>query len=46
MQCLQLNRIPLNHEYLRLPRSILDCCATVSHRPNMSKDLLSTMKRM
>jgi len=45
MLCLQLNRIPLNNEYLRLPRELLDCCATVAVRPNMSKDLVSAMQR-
>jgi hypothetical protein len=46
MLCLQLNRVPLNNEYLRLPRELLDCCAAVSARPNMSKDLVSAMQRM
>jgi hypothetical protein len=45
MLCLQLNRVPLNNEYLRLPRELLDCCATVAVRPNMSKDLVSAMQR-
>lgn len=45
MLCLQLNRIPLNNEYLRLPRELLDCCAAVAARPNMSKDLVSSMQR-
>jgi hypothetical protein len=44
--CLQLDRIPLNNEYLRLPRDLLDCCATVATRSNMSKDLVSAMQRM
>ncbi|CAF3260744.1 unnamed protein product [Rotaria sp. Silwood2] len=46
MNCLQLDRIPLNNEYLRLPRELLDCCATIVTRPNMSKDLVSTMQRI
>ncbi len=46
MNCLQLNRIPLNNEYLHLPRELLDCCAAVANRSNMSKDLVSAMQRM
>jgi len=46
MLCLQLDRLPLNNEYLRLPRELLDCCAAVAVRPNMSKDLVSAMQRM
>ncbi|CAF4280092.1 unnamed protein product, partial [Rotaria sp. Silwood2] len=46
MNCLQLDRIPLNNEYLRLPRELLDCCATIVTRPNMSKDLVSTMQQL
>lgn len=46
MNCLQLNRIPLNTEYLRIPRELLDCCAAVNARGNMSKDLTSAMQRM
>ena len=46
MLCLQLNRVPLNNDYLRLPRELLDCCAAVSARLNMSKDLVSAMQRM
>ncbi len=46
MNCLQLDRIPLNNEYLHLPRELLDCCATVINRGNMSKDLVSAMQRM
>jgi hypothetical protein len=45
MLCLQLNRVPLNNEYLRLPRELLDCCAAVAARPNMSKELVSAMQR-
>jgi hypothetical protein len=45
MLCLQLNRVPLNNEYLRLPRDLLDCCAAVAVRPNMSKDLVGAMQR-
>ena len=45
MLCLQLNRVPLNNEYLRLPRELLDCCAAVAVRPNMSKDLVAAMQR-
>jgi hypothetical protein len=46
MNCLQLTRIPLNNEYLHLPRELLDCCAAVNSRSNMSKDLISAMQRM
>jgi hypothetical protein len=46
MLCLQLDRVPLNNEYLRLPRELLDCCAAVAARPNMSKELVSAMQRM
>ncbi|CAF4138483.1 unnamed protein product [Rotaria magnacalcarata] len=46
LNCLQLDRIPLNHEYLRLPRELLDCCATVVSRSNMSKDLVSAMQEL
>ncbi|CAF4410187.1 unnamed protein product, partial [Adineta steineri] len=46
MLCLQLDRVPLNNEYLRLPRELLDCCAAVAARPNMAKDLVSAMQRM
>jgi hypothetical protein len=46
MTCLQLNRIPLNNEYLRLPRELLDCCAALANRSNISKDLVSSMQRM
>lgn len=45
MSCLQLNRVPLNNEYLRLPRELLDCCAAVAVRPNMYKDLVAAMQR-
>ncbi|CAF0888609.1 unnamed protein product [Adineta steineri] len=46
MLCLQLDRVPLNNEYLRLPRELLDCCAAVAARPNMSKDLVSAMQQL
>ncbi|CAF1156375.1 unnamed protein product [Rotaria sp. Silwood1] len=46
MNCLQLDRIPLNNEYLRLPHELLDCCAAIVSRPNMSKDLLSAMQQL
>ncbi|CAF1355817.1 unnamed protein product [Rotaria sordida] len=46
MLCLQLNRAPLNNEYLRLPRELLDCCAAVTARPNMSKELVSAMQQL
>ncbi|CAF0965313.1 unnamed protein product [Adineta ricciae] len=46
MLCLQLDRIPLNNEYLRLPRELLECCAAVAARPNMSKDLVSAMQQV
>jgi hypothetical protein len=46
MNCLQLGRIPLNNEYLRLPRELLDCCAAVTTRLNMSKELVTAMQRM
>lgn len=45
MSCLQLNRVPLNNEYLRLPRELLDCCAAVAARPTMSKELVTAMQR-
>ena len=45
MLCLQLNRVPLTNEYLRLPRELLDCCAAVAARPNMHKDLVAAMQR-
>ena len=45
MRCLQLDRVPLNAEYLRLPRELLDCCAAVAARPNLIKDLASAMQR-
>src|SRR2546430_392621 len=45
MLCLQLNRVPLTNDYLRLPRELLDCCAAVAARPNMSKDLVAAMQR-
>lgn len=37
--------MPLNNEYLRLPRDLLDCCAAAAARPTMSKDLVSAMQR-
>ncbi|CAF1230111.1 unnamed protein product [Rotaria magnacalcarata] len=46
MLCLQLNRVPLNNEYLRLPRELLDCCAAVAARPNMTKELVSAMQQL
>ncbi|CAF1159923.1 unnamed protein product [Rotaria sp. Silwood1] len=46
MLCLQLNRVPLNNEYLRLPRELLDCCAAVTARPNMTKELVSAMQQL
>jgi len=46
MFCLQLGRVPLNNEYLRLPRELLDCYAAVAVRPNISKDLISAMQPM
>ncbi|CAF4256660.1 unnamed protein product [Rotaria socialis] len=46
MNCLQLDRIPLNYEYLRLPRELLDCCATVASRSSMPKDLVSAMQQL
>jgi chromosome segregation ATPase len=45
MRCLQIERFPLNKEYLRLPRELLDCCAAASARPTMSKDLVHVMQR-
>ncbi len=45
MLCMQLNRVPLNNEYLRLPRELLDGCAAVAARPNMSKELVAAMQR-
>ncbi|CAF4212639.1 unnamed protein product, partial [Rotaria sp. Silwood2] len=44
--CLQLNRVPLNNEYLRLPRELLDCCAAVTAHPNMNKELVSAMQQL
>ncbi|UJR14946.1 hypothetical protein I4U23_001927 [Adineta vaga] len=46
MLCLQLDRIPMNNEYLRLPRELLECCAAVAARPNMSKDLVTAMQQL
>ena len=46
MVCLQMDRIPLNNEYLRVPRELLDCCAAMATRPNMAKYLVSAMQRM
>ncbi|CAF1254501.1 unnamed protein product [Rotaria sordida] len=46
MDCLQLDRIPFNNEYLRLPRELLDCFAAVVTRPNMSKDLITAMQQL
>lgn len=43
--CLQLNRVPLNNEYLRLPRELIDAFASVAAHPNMSKELVSAMQR-
>ncbi|CAF0803217.1 unnamed protein product [Didymodactylos carnosus] len=44
--CLQLDRVPLDDEYLRLPRDLFDCCAVVAVRPNMPKDLASLMQQL
>lgn len=46
MMSLQLDRIPLSNEYLRLPRELLDCCAAAATRPHMTKDLIAAMQRM
>ncbi|CAF0735791.1 unnamed protein product [Adineta steineri] len=46
MSCLQLDRIPLNNDYLRLPHELLDCCAAVAARSNMLKDLISAMQEL
>jgi hypothetical protein len=45
LQCLQIERMPLNSERLRLPRELLDCCAAAVACPNMSKQLISAMQR-
>ena len=37
--------MPLNNEYLRLPREFLDCSAAAATRPTMSKDFAAVMQR-
>ncbi|CAF1202317.1 unnamed protein product, partial [Didymodactylos carnosus] len=44
--CLQMDRVPLDQEYLRLPRDLLDCCAAVGSRPSMPKDLALLMQQL
>ncbi|UJR31730.1 hypothetical protein I4U23_019210 [Adineta vaga] len=46
MDCLQLDRIPLNNDYLRLPRELLDCCVAVTSQPNMANELISVMQQI
>ena len=45
MVSLQLDRIPLTHDYLRLPQELLDSCAALTDRPQMSNELVSAMQR-
>ncbi|CAF1153019.1 unnamed protein product [Adineta ricciae] len=46
MNCLQLDRLLLNSDDLRLPRELLDCSAGVISQPNMTRDLISVMQQI